>query len=497
MTLSIKLDNENPKSKSSRKSSKQSAIRPQTSIRESRLKNRLDASKKRSTTTKRRKVFSILGVICVLGLVAGGVTYYKAQKAANEVGVNIKPTDLLHSVVSKKDPELLMDNNGRTNALIVGIDTRDHNQGLQNTDTIIVASYNHDTNETTMISIPRDNYVEIPDENWFVKINGIYNLAEQREKNSGMEALRTVAEEFTGLEIQYYGMIDISGFKEVIDIIGGIEVNVENSFTDYAYPNDSDTGYEVVSFDAGPQTMDGDTAIKYSRSRKAQGIEGSDFMRARRQQKVIEAVKNKLLSAETLLNPTKFLELSDSLKSNIRLSEITLNDIEAGISLLRKNGTETETFSFVMDPSLGNSQLLTTGVVPNAYSVGPKLGLGNYDDLHLMIQQILKYPALYELDPNISVYDTGAGYNETLVIVEELEQQYPFLSIIYRGTLFYDKEGTVIYNNQEDAVFDSTIKRFKDSINTDSTEKPDYVTTRLNGEDITILVGKEIVVDNN
>jgi len=93
-------------------------------------------------------------------------------------------------------------------------------------------------------------------------------------------------EELVGEEIQYYAMIDLKGFVNLIDSLDGTYINVENSFTDYMYPADNNVGYQTVTFTAGPQTMDGDIALKYARSRHSMDNgEGSDFARARRQQK--------------------------------------------------------------------------------------------------------------------------------------------------------------------------------------------------------------------
>src|SRR5690606_38935153 len=132
--------------------------------------------------------------------------------------------------------------------------------------------------------------------------------------------------EVTGLETQYYAMVDLQGFRQAIDAVGGVVVNVENSFTDYCYPADEtstnstlrrcgDAGMypaETLTFTKGPQTMDGATALKYARSRKAAGVEGGDYSRARRQQRVISALRDKLMSSETYLNPQKFLEIMDA-----------------------------------------------------------------------------------------------------------------------------------------------------------------------------------------
>lgn len=132
-------------------------------------------------------------------------------------------------------------------------------------------------------------------------------------------------------------LVDFTGFSRVIDLLGGIEVNVERSFDDYKYPiagreKDLCNGdkefkcrYEHIHFNSGLQPMNGETALKYVRSRNAEGEEGTDFSRSQRQQKVMLAIKDKILSYKVLLNPAKIKELKSALGDYIKL-DTSLND---------------------------------------------------------------------------------------------------------------------------------------------------------------------------
>jgi LCP family protein required for cell wall assembly len=343
------------------------------------------------------------------------------------------------------------------------------------------------------MSIPRDLHVEIdPGSQWYKRINSVYSTYEQKGEGKGLERLREVVTEVTGHEIQYHAMIGYKGFVELIDTLGGIEVNVENSFTDYAYPDG--IGYKTVSFQEGPQVMDGETALEYSRSRHSmQNNEGTDFARARRQQNVLTAATDKVISS-SLLNPQSLMNLFNVVQNNVKISEFTLNDIEAGITELKKFNENGETYSFVLDPSAGAGQLLTSQNVVNtgAYAIGPIDGLGTYEDIHKYINHVWQDPKLYEENPTIRIYNTGLGYNETREKYLELTKKLPYLKIYYTGTLYNDKEGTISYINSTKG-FAHSLKSINRYINPTSTEQPEYITTRLNGEDITILFGKEIV----
>ena len=436
-----------------------------------------------------RIVISLLIVTTV-----GSLFYfvYKGYKATKDIGFNFSPGQLLEQ---KKDPELKKDSTDKyTNVLIVGIDTRE-NTKLLNTDVLIVASYNYETKDIVMISVPRDFHAQTDlDKYWFNKINSTYMVNERKLEGSGLEVLEKVVEGITGLEIQYHAMIDFKGFVDLIDSVGGVYVNVENSFTDYMYP--LGTRYQTVSFKAGPQLMDGDTALKYSRSRHSQqNGEGSDYARARRQQKVIDALKEAVLSSETLLNPTKIMGLFSAVQNNIKVSEFDLEDVQAGVNILQemKEDDKGSTYSFVLDPTAGNYSLISTDVVKNAgYAIAPKEGLGEYTNIHEYIQLILTNPTLYSENPSIFIYDVGLGYQATYDKTKDLREQFKYLNIKFMGTKYRDKEGVYTFSHK-DGEYSYSVNTLAKYLEIENIVKPEYITTRLNNEDISILFGKAVV----
>jgi polyisoprenyl-teichoic acid--peptidoglycan teichoic acid transferase len=435
-------------------------------------------------------IFGLVGVLLVVFISYGGYLAYKTYKAGKQIGLNLRPSD----VISQELATLKKDSSGKyTNALIIGIDTRERGN-LLNTDSIILLSYNHEAKDVIMLSIPRDLHVEIkPETHWYNRINSVYSSYEDSEK--ALYRLREIVSEITNKEIQYHAMIDYKGFVELIDTLGGINVNVENSFTDYQYPEGF--GYKTVRFQEGPQLMDGDTALEYARSRHSmQNNEGSDFARARRQQKVITAVSEKITSS-SLLDPQSIMSLFNVIQDNVKISEFTLNDVEAGVKELQKFRDTGETYSFVLDPNAGGGKLLSENVVnTEAYAIAPITGLGNYEAIHEYINVVWSMPQLYEEDPTIRVYNTGLGYTETKDKYIKLTQQFPYLKIYYAGTLYNDKEGIVSYINSASGFTDS-LRILNKYIKPDSTEKPEYITTRLNAEDITVLYGSQVVKDDD
>lgn len=211
----------------------------------------------------------------------------------------------------------LKNDNGQTNILLLGIGDAGHD-GPNLTDTMIVASIKPASPSAIfLLSVPRDIYLD--------SLEGKINSAYFKNLN----AAQTAVTEVTGLPIHYSISMDFSAFEKIIDILGGVNINVERTFDDYDYPvdrkeTDSCDGdpefrcrYQHLHFNAGPQHFDGVNALKFVRSRHAEGEEGTDFARSKRQQLVIKAVQTKIFSNETLLNPKKILSIYGELKSHV------------------------------------------------------------------------------------------------------------------------------------------------------------------------------------
>jgi LCP family protein required for cell wall assembly len=269
---------------------------------------------------------------------------------------------------------------GRTNVMLLGSDRR--NIGAESgrnslTDTILVASIGNIDNDVVLISLPRDlwipNYTLENGYTYSSKINEVYT-------NAGMEELRNQMEIVLGIPIHYHVMVTFELFENVIDILGGIEVDVEKAFTDYQYPIEGKEAatcgvsqeeierlekeaeenetlvnyfalfpcrYETVKFEQGLQNMDGNTALKYARSRHGNNGEGTDFARSKRQQNVISAIKNKALSLETLINPVKLKDLYNQYSENVE-TDIDLQSVQSFYSLSQKLDFE-KIISIVLD----------------------------------------------------------------------------------------------------------------------------------------------------
>lgn len=284
----------------------------------------------------RKKKFSwrriILYLIVIIILVAIFFLYdlFSSGKSLSESLGQVSIWQQIRHLIASEDKKLTGEEDDRINTLILGVGGPNH-EGPYLTDTIILASYKPSTNEAALVSIPRDLVVPLPGYGWY-KINHANAYAEAKEPGSGGRYTSRVISSVFDIPVHYYVIIDFEGFVKIIDDLGGIVVDVENSFDDYKYPipgmetATTTERYEHLHFDAGRQYMDGQQALKFARSRFAEGPEGSDFARARRQQKVILAIKDKIFSWQTLVNPykiSKTLEnIGNHIKTNMEVWEI-------------------------------------------------------------------------------------------------------------------------------------------------------------------------------
>lgn len=204
----------------------------------------------------------------------------------------------------------------RVNILLIGIRGTGHNKdqggGHYLADTIMLASLKPQTHEVALFSIPRDLWVNV-DNYGKGKINAAYAYGLRDDpKQGGAALLSKTVEAVVDVPVNYYMVVDFAGFEQAIDTLGGIDIYVDRPFTDYFYPT-WNYEYQTISFPEGKQHMNGDLALKYVRSRHGTNGEDSDFARAKRQQKVLEATKDKMFSITTILNPLKLAKLVDSL----------------------------------------------------------------------------------------------------------------------------------------------------------------------------------------
>jgi len=200
------------------------------------------------------------------------------------------------SVPDQQATELATGSNPRINILLVGLDQRwEVEHRAFRTDTMMIASLHPETNEAMLFSIPRDLYVEVPGHGK-QRINIAHVLGETQDYPGGGPALLmdTIQQNF-GIPLHGYVMINFQGFREVVDLLGGVDIYVDKEIWDSSYPDDR--GSEItIHIPAGQQHMDSETLLIYCRSRHG----SDDFHRMARQQKALVALTKKALSLQML-----------------------------------------------------------------------------------------------------------------------------------------------------------------------------------------------------
>ena len=295
-------------------------------------------------------------------------------------------------LAESSDKKLEGEKNDRINFLLMGMGGKNHEGGYL-ADTIMIASLKPSTREVGLVSIPRDLTVPVEGRGR-IKVNSINAYAEFEKEGSGGKATSQALSDILDIPIHYYGRVDFQGFINIINELGGIRVYVEQTLDDYRYPvmgkeeaDNYEERYEHLHIEEGWQEMDGELALKYARSRHAQGAQGSDFARARRQQKVLEAAKRKFESTSLVMKPALIARVMNELKDHVS-TDLEIWEI---IRLwdLGKNIDKNEIHQEVLDD--GPDGLLQSYVsTSTGYILTPKSG--DYEEIKYMIKNIFSNP---------------------------------------------------------------------------------------------------------
>jgi LCP family protein required for cell wall assembly len=281
----------------------------------------------------------------------------------------------------------------RVNILILGRGGPGH-PGGDLTDTIIIASLDVKKKEIALLSIPRDMYVEYPDSQGYGRINAVYNLGVRKANTlkyqtapsksdkelNGATYARDFISDVLDIPVHYYADIDFQGFVKVIDEVGGVTVDVEETIYDPYFPDTRLKGYDPFYIKAGVQTLNGTKALKYARSRKTT----SDFDRAKRQQKVLVALKTEIEKLNIVRDAKKIYDtikiVGDHLKTDMETWEMQrlwqlLEDVDIDNPKLA-----------VIDNSADGALLAQS--INGASVLVPRLGIGNYSEIRGIVANL-------------------------------------------------------------------------------------------------------------
>jgi LCP family protein required for cell wall assembly len=278
-----------------------------------------EQKKKKEQKERQTKVANFLKrlLVILLTILCAAILFAATAKALIDLKVlNVK------SLVSVAATPLPTDAYGHTNILLLGKGD-DHHDGIDLTDTIMIASLDpKNTKSAVLLSIPRDLYLLKTQNMGQGKINTMYrdyknsliHQGKTKEEASKL-AMTEMGQELgkaLGIQIHEVIMVDFIGFVQAVDAIGGVDVDVTQNLVDTEYP-DTEDSYTTFSIDAGPQHLDGETALKYARSRHST----SDFDRSRRQQQILKAIGDKIKGGGILTKPNQILQLMNIMKDHV------------------------------------------------------------------------------------------------------------------------------------------------------------------------------------
>ncbi|MEI7890666.1 MAG: LCP family protein [bacterium] len=421
---------------------------------------------------------------------------YATTKKMNDTGKETSLTQdvktILAPIIPTENKYLLAgEESGRVNILLLGA-AGEHKPGGNLTDTVMVMSIDTKNKKVAMLSLPRDLYVSIGSSNSFTKINSLYKISLNAGK--GTDLIKESVEKITGLTINYYVTVDFDAFEKIIDNIGGINVMAERDIYDPTYPGPN-YSYETFSLKKGFQKLDGKTALKYVRERH-DDPEG-DFGRAKRQQQVIQAVKSKLFSMQTMFNVIAISNVLDTLGDNIK-TDMSFVDLEKFIGLSKTVDTQNIN-NVVVDAWKPESLLKVSHVMlgnDRAFILVPRVG--NYSEikdvaLNIFDQAELKkrHEEIINENASIAIVNNSGDKELPNKVKKLLSEKLDIKDIKTIPSSFTNIQSKTTINSNADNekifTLDELIKKLPATLSQDSTASTDST------EDIIINLGSDLI----
>lgn len=401
----------------------------------------------------RKKLGRLLFFLFIIVLIIAGLIFWKA------ISINAKifgshSASLISQVSNlvtnnQSAAKLAGEDNNQINVLLLGYGGVGHD-GPFLTDSMVLASIRPNDKKVLLTSVPRDYYFlsnagEKINATFTSGFSNLHKVTTQDLESGGIAATAAVSS-LSGTPIPYFVSMDFQGFIDAINRVGGIQVDVTKAFTDDQYPNgdanangtwctapqgdtSSSCRYIEVHFDAGPQTMNGQRALDYTRSRHASGSEGSDFARSRRQQLILEAFKSKVSQLNLFTNTFALNDLLNILTDHLH-TNLSLDQANHLASIIRQPGMQVVSQSF--DPS---THLVCPATLPTdgAYIVKPCDGV-TPDKIAQFFQNGLPNAPVLSEQATVIMENAGTSGVEYEKVKKELTEAgaaiYP---VVYHG----------------------------------------------------------------
>ncbi len=422
---------------------------------------------------KPRKFPKFFWTILIVLLIVFGIIFAKAYNVGNKVFTSKTSFfKKITSLVFHSDGGLKGGENDRVNVLLLGYGGGEHD-GTYLTDTLILATFQPSSNEVLLSSIPRDYLWE----KGRAKINFAFANEYEKTKDfnkAGEEAAKAVAE-VTGEAIPYYATVDFSGFEKAVDRVGGLDINVERTFTDAQYPDENYGYLPPLTFTAGQNHMNGIRALEFARSRHGNNFEDSDFARSKRQALIITAFRDKVNNLNILSSATKINDLVNILADHVH-TNLDPNELVAIANLAKQKDSKVLNQSLDLDTGLVCSEIRET----EGYVLLPCPGVSK-ENIKSFFADGFAQGKIRAENPEIIL--ENAGTDTALYI--ETKRHLTALGIAvyevpYKGLPVYSS--TIYQINDKPA----TINYLEDKLGVRAQEKPAAMTAKA---DLVVIIG--------
>lgn len=366
-------------------------------------KSKKDKKGKNGKPKKKHKLRRRILITLFLLLVAAGVVFFIWGDSiiSRLTNGNSGLWDVIGSMMSETVP-FETDEHGRTNVLVFGTEGYNmdgdvgsgQHDGADLTDSIMVVSFDQETKDVALLSIPRD--LKVSQACFAGKINEVYtcNNSDGADETAGAEALQEQLGEILGIDFQYWAHVNWGSLTQIVDALGGITVTLDEDIADYW-----NTG--VVMTAGVPVQVNGEQALGIARARY--GTQGGDFTRGNSQQKIVEGIVQKMI--ENGVGFTEALNLLNILGDNLR-TNFSSDNIKAGLKLMSDfNPAEMRNVSLVDYDN--NIYYVKTAEIGGVSFVIPNAGAGMYREIQAYVDK------MFSSNPAVREGATIAVYNAT------------------------------------------------------------------------------------
>lgn len=332
-----------------------------------------------------KKWFKVLAVFVLIILVSGVFMMYRAGITLSKISTKDGfLASLWHTIPGIGPGQLAGQEEGQVNVLLLGMRGNNMPGGGLLADSIILAMIRPNEAKVGLLSIPRDLWVTYPDDSSRQgKINSVNAYYGETDDSRGMDAMKKIVSDVTGIQIHYVILVDFKGFTELVNNVGGIDVYLDQPFSEpKQFEGEAAANF---SLSEGKNHIDGQKALFFVRARYT----SSDFERAKRQQQVLVALKDKLLSLGTLTDFSKVNNIMNVMGDDVRM-DMDVSEMKKFFDFGNKM-PDPKIIQKVLDNSNEEGVLYSSDIeTPEGKTYILLPSGGNYDKIHEFVKNIFK-----------------------------------------------------------------------------------------------------------